>query len=140
MTETSCSGILTKASDIEKSEKHAYESIGSISPFLEVKIADLATGNAVPFNTDGEICIRSRLNMKGYWDDAKKTAETIDENGWLHTGDVAAMDTDGYVYFKSRAKEIIIRGGANIYPVTFNIYQFDFRYVYSLRLLFKKTG
>ena len=71
------------------------------------------------FTKDGEICIRSPLNMKGYWGDPKKTAETIDQNGWLHTGDIAEMDMDGYVYFKSRAKEIIIRGGTNIYPVIF---------------------
>jgi len=119
MTETGCAGILTTASDIKKSEKYAYESIGAVSPFIEVKIVDQSTGQTVPRNTDGEIFIRSRFLMKKYWGDPEKTAESIDENGWFKTGDVASMDEHGYVFFKSRAKEIIIRGGTNIYPVNF---------------------
>lgn len=141
MTETGCGGILTTASDIQRSEKHAYESIGTVSPFIEVKIVDQSTGNVVPRSVDGEIWIRSRFIMKMYWGDPEKTAESIDENGWFKTGDIgmakklliylkiilvlfyfnmvslASMDEEGYVYFKSRAKEVIIRGGINIYPV-----------------------
>lgn len=71
----------------------------------------------VPHNTDGELCIRGYNIMKGYWDEPVKTAEAIDSNGWLKTGDICSMDENGYVFFKSRAKEVIIRGGINIYPV-----------------------
>ena len=88
MTETGCAGILTKASDIKKSEKYAYESIGTASPFVEVKIVDQSTGIMVPRNTDGEIWTRSRFIMKKYWSDPQKTSESIDENGWFKTGDI----------------------------------------------------
>jgi long-subunit acyl-CoA synthetase (AMP-forming) len=88
MTETGCGGILTTASDIKRSEKYAYESIGKVSPFIEVKIVDQSTGKVVPRSVDGEIWIRSRFIMKMYWGDPEKTAESIDENGWFKTGDI----------------------------------------------------
>ena len=88
MTETGCAGMLTKVTDVEKSDKHAYESIGTPGPFIEIKVIDPATNMTVPRNTDGELCVRSRCNMKKYWNDPEKTAETIDESGWLKTGDV----------------------------------------------------
>ena len=88
MTETGCTGFLTKTTDINISERHAYESIGTSSPYIEAKVIDPSTNRIVPHNTDGELCIRSRSNMKKYWNDPQKTAETLDENGWLKTGDV----------------------------------------------------
>jgi fatty-acyl-CoA synthase len=114
MTESGCAGGLTNTKDIEVSEKAAYESIGR--NFIELKIRDPETGQIVPRNTDGEICLRGYSIMPGYYDDEEKTKETIDRNGWLLTGDIGQMDEQGYIYFKSRAKEIVIRGGVNIYP------------------------
>lgn len=76
----------------------------------------------MPLNTDGELYVRGAHIFKSYWDDPEKTAETIDPSGWLKTGDVFSMDTDGYLYFKSRNKDIIIRGGANIYPSEVEVY------------------
>lgn len=80
MTESGCAGSVTRVSDVQKSEHHAYETIGSAMPFVETKIVDLNTGATVERGVDGEICIRSYGNMKGYWEDPVKTAETIDEN------------------------------------------------------------
>jgi fatty-acyl-CoA synthase len=114
MTESSAAGLTTRPSDIHD-PKLAYGSLGQPFPYCEVKIVDGA-GNLAKVNTDGEICMRGYHIMKGYWDDPVKTAETIDKNGWLHTGDIGCMDENGYTFFKSRAKEVIIRGGVNIYP------------------------
>lgn len=114
MTESTCGGLLTNKTDKNFSEKAAYESIGR--NFLETKIRDPETNEIVPRNTDGEICLRGFSIMKGYYEDEEKTKSTIDKNGWLLTGDIGCMDEDGYVYFKSRAKELVIRGGVNIYP------------------------
>lgn len=122
MTETACSGILTKGSDIQLSERHAYESIGTVSPFIEIKVMNTSTNTICDHNVEGELWTRSKMNMKGYWSDPVKTAETIDKDGWLRTGDIVRMDSDGYVYFQSRIKEMIIRGGANIYPVEIEIF------------------
>jgi fatty-acyl-CoA synthase len=82
---------------------------------VECKIID-QNGHLVPHDTDGEICLRGYNIFQGYWDEPAKTAETIDKNGWLKTGDIGSMDHNGCVFFKSRQKEIIIRGGVNIYP------------------------
>jgi fatty-acyl-CoA synthase len=109
-------GTVSRVSDVEKGEKYAYESIGNPMPFTEVKIIDRKTGHTLPINQDGEVCVRGFSIMKGYWDEPEKTAEVIDKNGWFKTGDVCSMDEKGYLYFKSRSKEIVIRGGTNIYP------------------------
>jgi fatty-acyl-CoA synthase len=113
MTESGCAGSLTKASDINISEKVAYESVGR--NFLELKIRDPVTKQIVPRNTDGEICLRGYSLMKGYLDDPIKTKETIDENGWLLTGDIGCMDDDDFLYFKTRAKEMVIRGKKKLF-------------------------
>lgn len=113
-TETGCAGSLTNANDVNVSEKGAYESIGK--NFIEMKIRDTETNQIVPIGTDGEICFRGFSIMKGYHDEPEKTKETIDEDGWIATGDIGNMDEDGFLYFKSRQKEMVIRGGVNIYP------------------------
>lgn len=115
MTETSMGESFTRYSDSE-SYKHAYESIGRPLPFTENKIINPDNGQILPLGTDGELCIRGYNIISGYWDDEEKTRQSIDKNGWLKTGDVCSMDNDGYLYFKSRSKDIIIRGGVNIYP------------------------
>lgn len=106
---------------VDYEEKEAYETIGQPFPFVEIKIID-SENNLMPVNQDGEICIRGYNVMKEYWDEPEKTSETIDKNGWLHTGDIGSMDEQGCVKFKSRAKEIIIRGGVNIYPAEIEIF------------------
>ena len=82
----------------------------------EVKIVDPATGETVPRGVPGEQCTRGYSVMLGYWDDAEATARSIDAAGWMHTGDLAVMDDDGYLAIVGRIKDMIIRGGENIYP------------------------
>ena len=85
-------------------------------PHVEVKIVDPDTGRVVPRGASGELCTRGYSVMLGYWDEPEKTAEAIDAAGWMHTGDLATMDDDGYVNIVGRIKDMIIRGGENVYP------------------------
>ncbi len=89
--------------------------VGTIMPHVEVKIVDEAD-HIVPTGTSGELLTRGYSVMLGYWDDAARTAEAIDEAGWMHTGDLATLDADGYCRIVGRIKDMIIRGGENIYP------------------------
>mgnify|MGYP001822477074 CR=1 FL=1 len=91
------------------------ETVGRAGPHLEVKIVD-EQGEIVPVGTAGDICTRGYAVMKGYWEDPEKTAETVDADGWLHSGDLGVMDEEGYVAVVGRLKDMIIRGGENIYP------------------------
>jgi fatty-acyl-CoA synthase len=84
-------------------------------PRLESKIVDLA-GEVVERGEIGELCTRGYAVMQGYWNQPEKTAEAIDADGWMHTGDLARMDEDGYVVIEGRMKDMVIRGGENIYP------------------------
>ncbi|MEC9394705.1 MAG: AMP-binding protein [Actinomycetota bacterium] len=92
------------------------QTIGTPMPHVEVKIIDPETGETVPPGTVGEYCARGYLVMHGYYEMPDATAETIDSDGWLHTGDLAAMDDRGYLTIEGRLKDMIIRGGENIYP------------------------
>jgi fatty-acyl-CoA synthase len=83
---------------------------------LEVKLIDPATGATVPRGDHGELLTRGYSVMAGYWNDAERTAEAVDEHGWMHTGDLATMDADGYLNIVGRSKDMVIRGGENIYP------------------------
>ena len=86
-------------------------------PHVEVKIVDPETGRGRrAAATPGELCTRGYSVMLGYWDDPEQTAEAIDAAGWMHTGDLAVMDDDGYVNIVGRIKDMVIRGGENIYP------------------------
>ncbi len=91
-------------------------SVGKVMPFLEVKIIDPASKEIAPINTQGELCTRGYSVMKGYWNDPQNTALNIDKNGWMHTGDLAEMDDEGYIAITGRIKDLIIRGGENISP------------------------
>jgi fatty-acyl-CoA synthase len=90
--------------------------VGRVHPNLEIKIVDPENGRVVPRGTPGELCTRGYSVMLGYWRDAEKTAEAIDVAGWMHTGDLATMDEAGYVNIVGRLKDVIIRGGENVYP------------------------
>ncbi len=90
--------------------------VGAVQPHLEVKIVNPDTGATVPPGQSGELCTRGYSVMHGYWDDPAKTAEAIDAEGWMHTGDLATMDAEGYVNIVGRIKDLVIRGGENIYP------------------------
>jgi fatty-acyl-CoA synthase len=89
--------------------------VGRIQPHLEVKIVG-RDGKTVPHGEAGELCTRGYSVMLGYWNDAAKTEEAIDADGWMHTGDLATIDDDGYCRIVGRIKDMVIRGGENIYP------------------------
>ncbi|WP_295956967.1 AMP-binding protein [Rhodoferax sp.] len=90
--------------------------VGTVQPHLEIKIVDPETGALVPRGTPGELCTRGYSVMHGYWEDEAKTREAIDTERWMHTGDLATMDNEGYVNIVGRIKDLVIRGGENIYP------------------------
>ncbi|SEI75164.1 fatty-acyl-CoA synthase [Allopseudospirillum japonicum] len=113
MTETSPVSFQTEPdAPIEK----RVATVGTIHPHLEVKIVDPESGNLVERGEKGELCTRGYSVMLGYWNNPEATAKAIDKAGWMHTGDLAEMDADGYVAITGRIKDMIIRGGENIYP------------------------
>jgi fatty-acyl-CoA synthase len=89
--------------------------VGRVQPHLEVKVVD-AEGRIVPRGEPGELCTRGYSVMLGYWDDPERTAEALDAAGWMHTGDLATIDAAGYCNIVGRIKDMVIRGGENIYP------------------------
>lgn len=113
MTETSPVSMQTRTDD---SFEHKVGTVGRVCPHLEVKIADPVTGDTLPRGEAGEFCTRGYSVMLGYWQDQEKTAEAIDADGWMHTGDLGVMDQDGFVQITGRIKDMVIRGGENIYP------------------------
>jgi fatty-acyl-CoA synthase len=113
MTETSPVSTMTRRED---DLDRRTSTVGTVMPHVEVKIVDPATGLEVPRGNAGELCTRGYSVMLGYWEDAEKTAEAIDVAGWMHTGDLAVMDAQGYVNISGRIKDMVIRGGENIYP------------------------
>ena len=113
MTETSPVSTMTFADD--RLDKRV-STVGTPLPYIEVKIIDPKTGEIVPRNTKGELCTRGYSVMLGYWDNEADTRLAIDAAGWMHTGDLATMDDDGYFAIVGRIKDIIIRGGENISP------------------------
>jgi fatty-acyl-CoA synthase len=113
MTETSPVSCQT-LSDDDLDRRTA--TIGKVHPHVEVKIIDPVSGDTVDRGETGELCTRGYSVMIGYWDEPEKTAESIDEDGWMHTGDLAVMREDGYCNIVGRIKDMVIRGGENIYP------------------------
>jgi len=112
---TECSPLLTEVR-LDAPAQQRAETLGTPLPQTEVKVADVVTGSAVAPGEVGELCARGYLVMRGYHDAPELTAEAIDAEGWYHTGDLASMDQDGYVRIEGRVKDMIIRGGENIYP------------------------
>jgi fatty-acyl-CoA synthase len=113
--QTESSPVITMTS-VEDSFEVRVASVGKALANTEVQIVDPSTKQRLPIGEQGELCTRGYLVMKGYDGDAGATAEVVDNEGWLHTGDLAVLRPDGYFSFKGRAKETIIRGGENIYP------------------------
>jgi fatty-acyl-CoA synthase len=113
MTETSPVSCQTRADD-DLDRRTA--TIGRVHPHVEIKVVDPTTGRTVPRGEPGEFCTRGYSVMLGYWHDDEKTAEAVDDDGWMHTGDLAVMREDGYCNIVGRIKDMVIRGGENIYP------------------------
>ncbi|HEU5269382.1 MAG TPA: AMP-binding protein [Jatrophihabitans sp.] len=112
MTETSPVSTQTRADD---SLDRRTATVGRVHPHVEVKVIDPVAGRMVPRGATGELCTRGYSVMRGYWNAPEQTAEVL-INGWMHTGDLAVMDSDGYLAIVGRSKDMVIRGGENIYP------------------------
>ena len=112
MTETS---PISFQSSLDEPLERRVSTVGRIQPHLEVKIVD-AAGRIVPVGTAGELCTRGYAVMRGYWEDEARTREAIDAAGWMHSGDLATIDAEGYANIVGRLKDMLIRGGENVYP------------------------
>lgn len=112
MTETS---PVSFQSAVDDPLERRVSTVGRVHPHAEVKIID-EKGNTLPTGARGELCTRGYSVMRGYWDDPERTAEAIDAEGWMHTGDLAVIDDEGYCNIVGRVKDMVIRGGENIYP------------------------
>jgi fatty-acyl-CoA synthase len=113
MTETS--PVTTQTARVETVENRCA-TVGQVHPHVEIKIVDPTTGRTVERGQPGEFLARGYVVMQGYWNDPERTAETIDAQRWMHTGDLATMDEQGYVRIVGRIKDMVIRGGENVYP------------------------
>jgi fatty-acyl-CoA synthase len=113
MTETS--PVTTQTARVETVENRCG-TVGQVHPHVEIKIVDPTTGRTVERGQPGEFLARGYVVMQGYWNDAERTAEAIDAQRWMHTGDMATMDEQGYVRIVGRIKDMVIRGGENVYP------------------------
>jgi fatty-acyl-CoA synthase len=113
MTETSPVSTMTRMDD---DLSRRTQTVGRTMPHLETKVVDPVTGLTVDRGEPGELCTRGHTVMLGYWNEPEKTAEAIDAARWMHTGDLATMDSDGYLNVVGRIKDMVIRGGENVYP------------------------
>ncbi|MED1738284.1 AMP-binding protein [Bacillus swezeyi] len=113
--QTESSPVITQTTVADTIERRV-ETVGKVHPHVEIKIIDPDTGETLGPDEQGELCTRGYLVMKGYYKMEEATNKAIDEDGWLHTGDLAVMDQDGYVKITGRLKDMIVRGGENIYP------------------------
>ena len=113
MTETSPVSTMTRVDD---DVARRTETVGRAMPHIEVKVVDPVTGRTVARGEPGELCTRGTSVMLGYWNEPDKTAEAIDSGRWMHTGDLATMDDGGYLSIVGRIKDMVIRGGENVYP------------------------
>ncbi len=112
MTETS---PVSFQSAVDDPLERRVSTVGRVHPHVEVKVVDLE-GKVVPRGQRGELCTRGYSVMLGYWDEPEKTADVLDRNGWMHTGDLAVIDDEGYCNIVGRIKDMVIRGGENLYP------------------------
>jgi fatty-acyl-CoA synthase len=112
-TETS---PVSTAVRVDDTLEHRCSTVGQVMPHTEIKVVDPVSGLIQPRGEPGEFCARGYLVMRGYWNDPERTQESIDPAGWMHSGDLATMDEEGYVRIVGRIKDMVIRGGENIYP------------------------
>jgi fatty-acyl-CoA synthase len=112
MTETS---PVSFQSSVDDPLERRVTTVGRVQPHVEAKIVD-GEGRTLPVGQGGELCTRGYLVMRGYWDDPDATRAAIDEAGWMHSGDLAVLDADGYCSIVGRVKDMVIRGGENVYP------------------------
>jgi fatty-acyl-CoA synthase len=112
MTETS---PLSFQSHVSDPVERRVSTVGRIQPHVQAKVVD-EHGRMVPVGTPGELCVRGYLVMRSYWEDTQQTAVAIDEAGWMHTGDLATIDAQGYCNIVGRVKDMLIRGGENVFP------------------------
>jgi fatty-acyl-CoA synthase len=113
MTETSPVSTMTRADD---DLDRRTSTVGRVMPHVEVKVVDPATGREQPRGVPGELCTRGYSVMLGYWEEPENTAQAVDAARWMHTGDLAVMDDEGYLNISGRIKDMVIRGGENVYP------------------------
>jgi fatty-acyl-CoA synthase len=130
MTETS---PISFQSGLDDSVERRVSTVGRIQPHIEVKIVD-AAGQIVPLGTAGELCTRGYCVMRGYWEDEERTAESIDAAGWMHSGDLATIDREGYCNIVGRVKDMLIRGGENVYPREIEEYLYRHRKVQAVQV------
>ncbi len=123
MTETSPVSFQTRISDPMELK---VSTVGRIHPHVEARVVD-GEGRDLPRGSRGELLVRGYSVMQGYWGDEDKTAESIDTAGWMHTGDLATIDNDGYCRIVGRIKDMIIRGGENIYPAEIEDFLYNHR-------------
>jgi fatty-acyl-CoA synthase len=116
---------LTHLTSHDDSLERRTETVGSNLPHQEVKVIDVKSGATLPCGEVGEVCFRGYHVMQGYYGDAEATRKTVDASGWLHSGDLGTMDADGYLRITGRLKEMIIRGGENIYPAEIEEFLFS---------------
>ncbi len=131
MTETSPVSFQTASDD---PLDRRVSTVGRIQPHLEVKVID-EHGAVVPRNTPGELCTRGYSVMLGYWNDEAKTAEAVDHDGWMHTGDLATIDDAGYCNIVGRIKDMVIRGGENVYPREIEEYLFRHPHIEDVQVI-----
>ncbi|MBR1221837.1 AMP-binding protein [Bradyrhizobium sp. U87765 SZCCT0131] len=129
MTETS--PVSFQSSTTDPMERRVT-TVGRIQPRLEAKVID-AEGNVLPRGATGELCVRGYSVMQGYWEDPARTAEVV-RDGWMHTGDLATIDDEGYCNIVGRAKDMLIRGGENVYPREIEEFLFRFPKVQSVQV------
>jgi fatty-acyl-CoA synthase len=113
MTETAPITFITRRDD---DLDRRVSTVGRVMPGVEAKVVDPATGRTVPRGTPGEVCTRGYVVMRGYWSNPEATAEAVDVGGWMHTGDMGVIDDEGYLNIVGRIKDMVIRGGENVYP------------------------
>lgn len=132
MTETAPVSVQTKiGAPLEKQ----VTTVGTAHDHLEIKIIDPETGNIVPRGTPGEFCVRGYSVMQKYWNNPEATASVIDENGWMHSGDLALMDEEGYISITGRIKDLIIRGGENISPKEIEDFLYKHPYIQDAQVI-----
>ncbi|MDZ7759809.1 MAG: AMP-binding protein [Desulfovermiculus sp.] len=120
---------------VEDSIEKRVQTVGRAMPEIEVKIFDPETGRELPPGQPGEVCCRGYNVMKGYYNNPQATAETIDQHGWLHSGDLGVMDEDGYLSITGRIKDMIIRGGENIYPREIEEFLYSMDGIYDVQVV-----